>query len=362
MRTTPFHILIVAIAAAALLVGCAESGDSPAGPGASLVASTQSQIECGSVGYLSDLSPVLPAWQDSIETWLEDTDLLDDTPAWTEASTVDGYLGDLVPVLQQWEPAINGALGVALLDTVANFDPVQESSNDYLTGLSSLLAAWQDSLETRPGAPSLPELPDFVPDDTPPVLTCAADTSIGCADEAGVVVEFNVTAIDGCDPAPVVTCDPASGSVFPLGTTEVSCSAVDFSGNTSTCTFEVTVAANTDPPVIRSVTASPNRLWPPNHKWVDVTVNVDATNPCDADITCTILEVTSNEPVNGTGDGNTAPDWMITGDTTLKLRAERSGGGSGRIYTIRYSCEDGSGNETEGTVEVLVPHDQSGKK
>ncbi|MDH4037264.1 MAG: HYR domain-containing protein [Candidatus Krumholzibacteria bacterium] len=354
------RVAIAALAVAAMMVGCGDNGGSPAGPQSSRVASTSLQIDCGGVGYLSHLSPVLPAWQDSIEAWLGNTDLLDDPPAWMEESTVDGYLGELVPVLQQWQPAINDALAASLLDSVADYDPAG-SSNDYLAGLSSLLVAWQDSLNAARGVAFLPDLPAFTADDTAPVIACVADTSIGCAGEEGVVVEFDVTAADDCDPAPVVSCEPASGSIFPVGDTEVVCTAVDFSGNTSTCTFTVTVATDTDPPVVRSVTASPDMLWPPNHKWVEVRVFVDAVDNCDESLSCTILEVTSNEAGNGTGDGNTEPDWMITGDTTLKLRAERSGGGDGRIYSVRVRCEDSSGNGDEHTVTVTVPHDQSGK-
>jgi hypothetical protein len=264
-----------------------------------------------------------------------------------------------VPVLKQWEPAINGALAASLLDTVADFDP-SGSTSEYVAGLSSLLVAWKDSLETQRGIPFLPELPVFQADELAPVIVCLADTVIGCAEGEGVVFAFDVTATDDCDPAPVVACEPASGSVFPVGATEVTCTAVDFSGNSSTCTFTVTVEADTEPPVIHGVTASPNLLWPPNHKWVDVHISVDATDNCDESPSCTILEVTGNEPINGKGDGNTEPDWMITGDTTLKLRAERSGTMHGRIYYVLVRCEDASGNGSEHVVEVAVPHDQGG--
>jgi hypothetical protein len=70
-----------------------------------------------------------------------------------------------------------------------------------------------------------------------------------------------------------------------------------------------------------------------------------------------VLDVTSNEPVNGKGDGNTAPDWVISESGHLKLRAERSGNGNGRIYTIRLRAENDSGAGEETTVRVVVPHD-----
>ena len=93
---------------------------------------------------------------------------------------------------------------------------------------------------------------------------------------------------------------------------------------------------------------------------VPVILAVDATDNCDS--VCQVISVESNEPVNGLGDGNTAPDWVITGDLTVKLRAERSGTGSGRIYTITVKCTDQSGNSSTDTAKVSVPHDKGKQK
>jgi len=72
--------------------------------------------------------------------------------------------------------------------------------------------------------------------------------------------------------------------------------------------------------------------------------------------TTRIISVTSNEPENGSGDGDTAPDWEITSALTLNLRAERTGGGSGRVYTITVESSDRDGNASMRTVDVTVPH------
>jgi hypothetical protein len=127
------------------------------------------------------------------------------------------------------------------------------------------------------------------------------------------------------------------------------------------CMARVTVIDFT-PPVISAISARPNVLWPPNHKMAPVTVAVSASDNCDTAPVCKITSVSSNEPENGRGDGDTAPDWEITGDLILNLRAERSGNGSGRIYTITVICSDTSGNTSLGTATVSVPHDQGGKK
>jgi hypothetical protein len=125
---------------------------------------------------------------------------------------------------------------------------------------------------------------------------------------------------------------------------------------TDACDSSVNVE-DTTPPVITDITASPNNLWPPNHKMVSINVDVTASDNCGVPV-CSITLVESNEPENGLGDGDTAPDWEITGDLTLKLRAERSGKGSGRTYTITATCNDGCDNNSYPTVNVTVSHDK----
>ena len=70
------------------------------------------------------------------------------------------------------------------------------------------------------------------------------------------------------------------------------------------------------------------------------------------------VSVESNEPDNGEDDGNTVNDIVINNDFTFKLRAERSGSGTGRIYTITYAVTDPCGNMTMVTATVTVPLSQ----
>jgi hypothetical protein len=129
---------------------------------------------------------------------------------------------------------------------------------------------------------------------------------------------------------------------------------------TDTKTIVVTVV-DTTPPVVESVWATPSVLWPPDHKMVNVTVDAVLSDRSDPAPTFRIVDVRSSEPVNGLGDGDTAPDWEVTGAHMVKLRAERSGNGTGRIYTVTIEATDASGNATREDVLVFVPRDQRRK-
>jgi hypothetical protein len=104
-------------------------------------------------------------------------------------------------------------------------------------------------------------------------------------------------------------------------------------------------------PKIATLSAEPNILWPPNHKMVHVSLTGATTGGCGA-VTCRIASVSSNEPINADGD------WVISGNLTLNLRADRLGTGTGRVYSITVQCTDGAGNSASRAVDVSVPHDQ----
>jgi hypothetical protein len=196
-----------------------------------------------------------------------------------------------------------------------------------------------------------------VEDHENPSVTCPAPITVQCTGPGGTIATFSASGADNC-PGVTTACVPPSGSAFPLGTTPIACTATDGSGNTSAaCASSVTVV-DTMPPTITSVSASPNVLWPPNHTMRPVTVAVSVTDVCDPNVACQLISVTSNEPINGPGDGNTSPDWQITGPLTANLRSERAGGGSGRVYTLTVQCTDASNNSTTGATFVMVPHDQ----
>ena len=195
----------------------------------------------------------------------------------------------------------------------------------------------------------------MVKDTQAPVITCPANISVfNDPGVCGAVINFNVTATDNCSNVTIASV-PASGSLFPVGTTTVTSTATDASGNKDSCTFTVTVTDN-EPPVIYDLDATPKMLWAPNHKMKNIDVNYTSTDNCVI-VSC-VLSVSSNEPDNGQGDGNTTSDWHIVDDHHVQLRAERSGGGDGRIYTITVTCTDQYGNSSSDTAIVNVLHNR----
>ena len=111
----------------------------------------------------------------------------------------------------------------------------------------------------------------------------------------------------------------------------------------------------TTPPAIASLVPRPSLLWPPNHRWVEVTLTISASDQCDPVPTCGIISLTSSEPADGRGDGSTTPDMMVTGALRARLRAERRGGGGGRLYTLTVQCADTAGNKAPAAATVAVP-------
>ncbi len=79
------------------------------------------------------------------------------------------------------------------------------------------------------------------PTPTPPVLHVPGTITVNATRPSGAIVTYVVTATDTVDPNPTVLCSPGSGTLFPIGTTTVSCSATNTSGLSSRATFRVVV-------------------------------------------------------------------------------------------------------------------------
>ena len=129
--------------------------------------------------------------------------------------------------------------------------------------------------------------------------------------------------------------------------------------------FEVTASATktweitNNPPDCSAATVDRATLWPPNHRMRSVAIS-GVTDPDAGDsATINVTGVTQDEPTNGLGDGDTAVDAGVTPNSdVVQLRAERAGGGDGRVYVITFTATDAQGATCTGTVTVSVPHDQ----
>jgi hypothetical protein len=116
---------------------------------------------------------------------------------------------------------------------------------------------------------------------------------------------------------------------------------------------------NNDPDCSRAV-PSIATLWPPNHEFVPVTI-LGVTDPDGDPVTITITTIFQDEPVDGTGDGRSAPDGQGVGTATAEVRAERDGSSNGRVYHIGFTADDGIGGTCSGEVLVKVPKNQGEK-
>jgi probable HAF family extracellular repeat protein len=107
------------------------------------------------------------------------------------------------------------------------------------------------------------------------------------------------------------------------------------------------------PPICGSARPDVPVLWPPNHKLVPIQI-VGVLDPDNRPLAIAVTGVTQDEPVNGLGDGNTSPDAVLQ-ESEILLRAERAGGGNGRVYRVQFRADDGLGGVCTGSVSVIVP-------
>ncbi len=272
--------------------------------------------------------------------------------------------GVLVSLVPYHFPAPNPTNGGVIVGTIA-----------WPTNQTATLLAGDTYVNVHtPAYPGGEIRGQLIPINEAPVVVCPAPETLDCGTLATLVTLLSdpegdalsvVWTINGTPAATnTVPARPAGSpamdtltETLPLGTNVVLVSVTDSAGNDVSC-FSQIVVVDTTPPVVVSAEANPSVLWPPNHKLVAVTVRALVTDTCSA-TTWKILSVTSNQAVNAKGSGHTSPDWAITGDHTLKLRAERSGTDGDRIYTITLQAKDAAGNLSQTkAVTVTVPKSQ----
>lgn len=181
-------------------------------------------------------------------------------------------------------------------------------------------------------------------------LTCPPDVTT-CNDpgQSGAIVTFEPTT-GNCA---TVSCDPPSGSVFPIGTTTVTC----VSGTGQSCSFDVTVE-DCGGPVLSCAVATPV-LWTPNHKLVNVGLSVNADGSSTDVGPVQVMVFGDEDDDEPTGDGKHSPDASDMAPGALRLRSERNGNGDGRVYLIVVRATDARGNVGFCCSTVVVPHDRS---
>ncbi len=164
-----------------------------------------------------------------------------------------------------------------------------------------------------------------VEDNTAPsVVSCPNDITVSTTNNCDAVANWTVpTFSDNCDPNPVITSTHNSGDVFLLGTTLVTYTATDSSGNESTCSFNVIVEDDVNPQFTSCVP--------------DIVLSADAQ--CQAVAEWTLPEVTDNcSTITLSSDYNSG-DVFPLGTTTVTYTATDEAGNSSTCSFI-VSVED----------------------
>jgi HYR domain len=175
-----------------------------------------------------------------------------------------------------------------------------------------------------------------VVDRTPPTISNPGDQNANAVNASGAPVSFSVTASDAIDPSPHVACSPASGSTFPLGTTTVSCTATDASGNSTSTAFKVNVRDTTAP-----------TLSVPGSK------TAEATSPAGASVPFSVTVSDNVDPAPAVsctpGSGATFP----LGSTTVNCTATDASGNKSTTGSFTVTVHDTT------PPSVTVPADQT---
>jgi hypothetical protein len=207
-----------------------------------------------------------------------------------------------------------------------------------------------------------------VTDNTPPVISVPANINVN-APANSCSVSLNPGTATATDNCPGVTVSGVRSdsqplnAPYPVGTTTITWTANDSHGNSASGVQTVKVNDATPPTIV--LTTNAISLGSPNHSYHTLTIAnlvasvVDSCDP-SVDINDVVIsQATSDEIENGNGDGNTSNDIVIAPDCkSLQLRAERQGGGDGRVYKITLKVKDSSGNIATAVRTIIVP--QSG--
>ncbi len=302
----------------------------------------QAIFNAGSAGKCKVQPPAAPSIPDLVDA--SDTGI----------SNTDNITNDNTPTFEGTAPPDStvelSADGASLGTTPADATGAWSLTTTLAEGIHTIRATATDA----DGIVSDPSPPLIVTIDTTGPMIVMTRTPVPNANgwnNTDVTVSFDcLDALSGLagNPPPATTVSTTEGA-----NQTVTGSCEDVAGNTAQFTTEINIDKTA--PLISGLPAPDCTLWPPNHKlvWVATVVPSDGLSGLAVES----LTVVSNEQEDGRGDGHTAPDFVIN-DASVQLRAERSGAGDGRVYTITASATDLAGNSTMATATCDVPHDQ----
>lgn len=228
-----------------------------------------------------------------------------------------------------------------------------------------------DSWENAPVNPSLCLVSQglinrFEAMNKPPVANAGPEQTIECTGPGEVQVTLDGTgSSDPDNDALEYTWTWSGGSVsgavvtvsLSLGTYDFTLTVRDPSGHIAVDMTRVIIQDTTPPDL--TVMLTPTMLWPPNHRLRTINATVDAHDLCGQVANLQLLSIVSNQPDDGTGDGDTAHDIQDadfgTLDLVFQLRAERAAPLGDRHYTVTYHATDDSGNSRDVSTNVIVP-------
>jgi hypothetical protein len=246
--------------------------------------------------------------------------------------------------------------------------PISGSHSDFPTGnvfpVGTTIITWTAN-DAAGNVATGSQLVIVTDNQRPVIINSPGNITVSCTADVPAPDITSVTATDNCSDVTIshmgdVKTNETCVNRFTLTRTY---KATDAHSNTATCSQIITVNDNVAPQ-ITGLTVSKEILTPPNHKMQDITVNYTITDNCVSSPAITFT-VTSNEPDNGTGDGDTNNDFEVIDNHHIRLRAERAANGNGRIYKILVTADDGCNSITKDSIEVRVVHNinnpQSGK-
>ena len=198
-------------------------------------------------------------------------------------------------------------------------------TNTYTVSLTAAYEYYRLNITANGGDAGiqLSEWQILSPDMVPPVIATPSDILVGTVNGSGETVTYNPTAADAEDGPVTVLCTPPSGSVFPIGSTAVVCTASDLSGNYSETSFTVTVHDDTQ-----------DDLSPPSIT-VPANITVPATGTAGAAVTFTTSAMDAVNGVRPTTNTPASGSVFPVGTTVVTATASDATGNTGsRTFTV----------------------------